>query len=148
MNGRTDVSEVTRSRVLDAAKDLNFVPNTLAKSLLTGRTGTVGLITHDFEGRFSIPLLMGAEDAFGLNKVSVLLCDARGDAIRERYHLGVLMQRRVDGLIIVGARPDTRQSLGSDIPFPSSTPTHPPTTRTTARSSLTTSAQAGSASTT
>lgn len=118
LNGRSDVSDVTRQRVVDAAKELNFVPNTLAKSLLTGRTGTVGLITHDFEGRFSIPLLMGAEDAFGLNKVSVLLCDARGDAIRERYHLGVLMQRRVDGLIIVGARPDMRPSLGRDLPVP------------------------------
>lgn len=118
LNGRSDVSAATRARVVDAAKELNFVPNTLAKSLLTGRTGTVGLITHDFEGRFSIPLLMGAEDAFGLNKVSVLLCDARGDAIRERYHLDVLMQRRVDGLIIVGARPDMRPSLGRDIPVP------------------------------
>lgn len=118
LNGRSDVSERTRSRVVEAAGELNFVPNTLAKSLLTGRTGTVGLITHDFEGRFSIPLLMGAEDAFGLNRVSVLLCDARGDAIRERYHLGVLMQRRVDGLIIVGARPDMRPSLGRDIPVP------------------------------
>lgn len=118
LNGRSDVSEVTRARVVEAAKDLNFVPNTLAKSLLTGRTGTVGLITHDFEGRFSIPLLMGAEDWFGLNKVSVLLCDARGDAIRERYHLGVLMERRVDGLIIVGARPDMRPSLGTRLPVP------------------------------
>lgn len=117
LNGRSDVSEATRSRVVAAADQLSFVPNTLAKSLLTGRTGTVGLITHDLEGRFSIPLLMGAEDAFGLNKVSVLLCDARGDAIRERYHLGVLKERRVDGLIIVGARPDTRPSLG-DIQVP------------------------------
>lgn len=118
LNGRSDVSESTRKRVFKAAEEINFVPNTLAKSLLTGRTGTVGLITHDFEGRFSIPLLMGAEDAFGLNKVSVLLCDSRGDAIRERYHLDVLLQRRVDGLIIVGARPDTRPSLGRDIPVP------------------------------
>lgn len=118
LNGRSDVSEKTRRRVQAAAEEVNFVPNTVARSLLSGRTGTVGLITHDFEGRFSIPLLMGAEDAFGLNKVSVLLCDARGDAIRERYHLGVLMERRVDGLIIVGARTDVRPSLGRDIPVP------------------------------
>lgn len=118
LNGRTDVAPATRERVMAAASELSFVPNTLARSLLSGRSGTVGLITHDFEGRFSIPLLMGAEDAFGLNKVSVLLCDARGDAIRERYHLDVLMQRRVDGLIIVGARPDMRPSLGQNIPVP------------------------------
>ncbi|WP_255555950.1 LacI family DNA-binding transcriptional regulator [Tessaracoccus palaemonis] len=118
LNGRSDVAETTRERVVEAARRLNFVPNTLAKSLQTGRSGTVGLITHDFDGRFSIPLLMGAEDAFGVNKVSVLLCDARGDAIRERYHLDVLMQRRVDGLIIVGARPDTRPTLGRGLPVP------------------------------
>ncbi|HMR49797.1 MAG TPA: LacI family DNA-binding transcriptional regulator [Arachnia sp.] len=118
LNGRSDVSAKTRDRVIEVAGELGFVPNTVAKSLLTGRTGTVGLITHDLEGRFALPLLMGAEDAFGVNKVSVLVCDARGDAIRERYHLGVLLQRRVDGLIIVGARPDSRPSLGQDIPVP------------------------------
>lgn len=118
LNGRHDVSEATRVRVRSVAEDLSFVPNRLATSLLSGRTGTVGLITHDLEGRFSIPLLMGAEDAFGLNRVSVLLCDARGDQLREQYHLGVLMERRVDGLIIVGARTDTRPSLGADLPVP------------------------------
>lgn len=55
---------------------------------------------------------MGAEDAFGLNKLSVFLCDARGDSIREGYHLTRLIERRVDGVIIVGARPDARPSAG------------------------------------
>ncbi|MCL1841711.1 MAG: LacI family transcriptional regulator, partial [Propionibacteriaceae bacterium] len=114
LNGRGDVSPTTRERVQRVARELGFVANALARSLLAGHTGTVGLITHDLEGRFSIPLLVGAEDAFGLNNVCVLLCDARGDAIRERYHLDVLMERRVDGLIIVGARPDARPSLGAD----------------------------------
>jgi LacI family transcriptional regulator len=118
LNDRRDVAESTRAKVRAAADDLSFVPNRVATSLLSGRTGTVGLITHDLEGRFSIPLLMGAEDAFGLNKVSVLLCDARGDRLREQYHLGVLMERRIDGLIVVGARTDTRSSLGQDLPVP------------------------------
>lgn len=118
LNGRHDVSDATRTKVLETARRLNFVPNNLARSLLTGRSGTVGLITHDLEGRFSIPMLMGAEDAFGTNKVSVLLCDARGDAIREQYHLGVLMGRRVDGIIIVGARPDVRHTLGDGLSVP------------------------------
>ena len=118
LNGRGDVSPTTRERVQRVARELGFVANALARSLLAGHTGTVGLITHDLEGRFSIPLLVGAEDAFGLNNVCVLLCDARGDAIRERYHLDVLMERRVDGLIIVGARPDARPSLGADLPVP------------------------------
>jgi LacI family transcriptional regulator len=117
LNGRAQVRAETRERVLEAAEQLSFSPNGLARSLLSGRSGTVGLITHDLEGRFSIPTLMGAEDAFGAGKVSVLLCDARGDSIREQYHIQALLGRRVDGLIIVGARPDPRPSLGR-LPVP------------------------------
>jgi LacI family transcriptional regulator len=69
-------------------------------------------------GRFVIPILMGAEDAFGAGQVNVFLCDARGDAIREQHHLRALLSRRVDGLIVVGERTDPRPSLGPGIPVP------------------------------
>jgi LacI family transcriptional regulator len=118
LNGRAQVRAETRERVLSAAEQLSFTPNPLAQGLLAGRSGTVGLVTHDLEGRFSIPTMMGAEDYFGSDEVSVLLCDARGDAIRERHHVQALLGRRVDGLIVVGARPDPRPSLGRDLPVP------------------------------
>jgi LacI family transcriptional regulator len=118
LNGRKDVGEATRVRVLHAAEQLAFSPNALAKGLIAQRTGTVGLLTSDLEGRFSIPILMGAEDAFGSDRTSVFLCDARGDAIREQHHLRALLSRRVDGLIVVGARPDVRSSLGQDLGVP------------------------------
>ncbi|QHT58375.1 LacI family transcriptional regulator [Cellulomonas sp. H30R-01] len=117
LNGRQQVKAETRERVLSAAEQLNFSPNVLARHLLSGRSGTIGLVTHDLEGRFSIPTLMGAEDAAGTGKTSVLLCDARGDALREQYHVQALLGRRVDGLIVVGARPDPRPSLGQ-LPVP------------------------------
>jgi LacI family transcriptional regulator len=104
LNGRDHVRAETRSRVLEAAEQLSFTPNSVARSLLAGRTGTVGLLTSDLEGRFSIPILMGAEDAFGAGRVAVFLCDARGDTIREQHHVQVLLNRRVDGLIVAGPR--------------------------------------------
>lgn len=117
LNGRDQVRAETRSRVLEAAQRISFTPNTVARGLLAGQTGTVGLLTNDLVGRFSIPILMGAEDAFGTGKTSVLLCDARGDSIRESYHLQALLSRRVDGLIVVGSDTDPRPSLG-DLPVP------------------------------
>lgn len=117
LNGRDQVRAETRQKVISAAEQLAFRPNSLARNLLAGRSGTIGLITHDLEGRFSIPTLMGAEDAAGTGRTSVLLCDARGDSIREQYHLQALLGRRVDGLIVVGARPDPRPSLGA-VPVP------------------------------
>lgn len=118
LNGQPQVRDSTRARVLQAATQLAFSPNTLAQGLVTQRTGTVGLLTSDLEGRFSIPILMGAEDAFGTDQTSVFLCDARGDGIREKHHVRALLSRRVDGLIVVGARPDSRPSLGNDVPVP------------------------------
>ncbi|OHV68233.1 LacI family DNA-binding transcriptional regulator [Pseudofrankia sp. BMG5.36] len=118
INGRDEVAPATRSRVIQAAEQLSFTPNQLARSLLAGRSGTVGLLTGDLEGRFVIPILMGAEDAFGAGQVNVFLCDARGDAIREQHHLKALLNRRVDGIIVVGDRTNPRPSLGDGIPVP------------------------------
>lgn len=118
LNGRNQVADATRERVRAAAAELSFSPNSLARGLLAGRTGTVGLLTSDLEGRFVIPILMGAEDAFGAGQVNVFLCDARGDTIREQHHLAALLSRRVDGLIVVGRQTDPRPSLGTDIPVP------------------------------
>jgi LacI family transcriptional regulator len=116
LNGRP-VKEETRDRVHEAAEKLSFQPNALARGLLAGRSGTVGLLTSDLEGRFSIPVLLGAEDAVGADRMSVFLCDARGDSIREQYHVQALLSRRVDGLIVVGSSTDPRPSLG-ELPVP------------------------------
>lgn len=118
INGKADVHPETRRRVLEAAERISFTPNSLAQSILAGQTGTVGLITNDLEGRFSLPILMGAEDAFGAGQMSIFLCDAREDAIREQHHLRALLSRRVDGLIVVGSNTDPRPSLGRDLPVP------------------------------
>ncbi|MEN0140046.1 MAG: LacI family DNA-binding transcriptional regulator [Rhodococcus sp. (in: high G+C Gram-positive bacteria)] len=108
----------TEQRVRDAATALDFSPNPYAQSLHGSRTGTVGLIASDIDGRFSLPVMMGAEDAFGIEQLSVFLCDARGDTIREQHHLRKLLARRVDGIIVVGSETNARETLGADIPVP------------------------------
>lgn len=118
LNGRSQVAATTRAKVHEAAEQLSFVPNPMAQGLLAGRSGTVGLLTGDLQGRFVLPILMGAEDAFGAGRVNVFLCDARGDTIREQHQLRALLSRRVDGLIVVGSRTDPRPSLGQDLPVP------------------------------
>jgi len=118
LNGRQDVSAVTREKVLSASRELSFRPNRAAQQLQSGASGTVGLIASDLDGRFSIPIMMGAEDGFGIENVSVFLTDARGDLIRERHHLEALMARGVDGFIFVGSRTDPRPPIAMDVPVP------------------------------
>jgi LacI family transcriptional regulator len=118
LNNRDQVHPETRTRVLEAAQKIRFRPNPLAQGLLAGQSGTVGMLTDDLIGRFSIPILRGAEDSFGTGRMSVFLCDARGDAIRLHYHLQALLGRRVDGLIVLGSSTDPIKSLGRDLPVP------------------------------
>lgn len=118
LNGRGSLRTETRRRVLSAAEELGFQPNKAAVALNSGRTYTVGMITTDTIGRFSIPLLMGTEDALGAGEMSVFLCDARDDPIREQYYLRTLLSRRVDGIIVTGRRTQARPPIGTDLPIP------------------------------
>ncbi|GGL21385.1 LacI family transcriptional regulator [Sphaerisporangium melleum] len=118
LNGRGSLREETRKRVRDAARQLSFEANAGARSLHSGRTYTVGMITTDTIGRFSIPVLMGAEDALGAGEMSVFLCDGRGDPIREQYYVKTLLSRRVDGIIVTGRRTEARPPIGVGLPVP------------------------------
>jgi len=118
LNGQGKLRAQTRERVAEAAQRLGFAPNTLAQALLAGRSFTVGLITTDSFGRFSIPVMLGAEDALGTGQVSVFMCDTRDDPDREKRYVETLAARRVDGLIVTGRRIEPRPpvSAGHGIP--------------------------------
>jgi LacI family transcriptional regulator len=118
LNQRDEVAPETRRRVMHAAEELSFQPNGLAQGLISGRTRTVGLLTDELGGRFAIPVLLGVENALGNQQMSVLLCDARGDAIRRQHYIRALLARQVDGLIVLGDTNDVRPSLTRDIPVP------------------------------
>lgn len=116
LNGKDRVSETTRRRVVLAAEQLAYPLDGGAGAANPG--GTVGLLTSDLEGRFSLPILKGAEDTFGSGSVSVFLCNARGDTIRERHYVSVLLGRKVDALMVVGSRTDARLPIGQNLPVP------------------------------
>lgn len=114
LHNKPRISEETKQRVLDAAKQLNYSPNKLAQSLARGTTGTIGLVTSDLQGRFSTPILIGAENELRVQSTSVLLANARGDAALERQHVEKLLSLKVDGLLIVQCETNPRPTLGHD----------------------------------
>ena len=111
LNGTGQLREETRARVRSAAEQLGFRPNDLAQSLLRRRSFTVGLISTDRYGRFSIPVLEGIEDALGGARMSVFLCSGADDPERERQHIDSLLAKRVDGIIVTARRADPRPPL-------------------------------------
>jgi LacI family transcriptional regulator len=118
LNGQGKLRPETRERVAAVARELGFAPNVLARALLAGRTFTVGVITTDSFGRFSIPVMLGAEDALGAGQISVFMCDTRDDPARERQYVAMLASRRVDGIIVTGRRIEPRPSIGAPAGMP------------------------------
>ena len=118
LNGRRGISARTALRVQQAAERLGYQPNALARGLLSGRSFTVGLITTDSFGRFSIPVVQGVEDALGPGRILVFLCESRDDRLREQHYLQALLGRRVDGIIVTGRRQDRREPIGRDLRVP------------------------------
>lgn len=118
LNGRERVSQATRQRVDRAARELAYQHHPSSLRPFHGKSGTVGLLTSDLEGRFSLPILMAAEDTFGAGQVSVFLCDARGDVIREKHYISELVARNVDAIMVVGSRTDPRLPIAPDLPVP------------------------------
>lgn len=103
INGKNKVSDATRERVLAAARELNFHPSPIARSLHSGRSGTVGLVLVDSATlRFAIPVILGVEAELAEIDLSLILSDARGDFARVPEIALTLRRRKVDGLIIVG----------------------------------------------
>jgi LacI family transcriptional regulator len=111
LNGRGRLRPETRERVVLAAEQLQFRPNDLIKSLLRGRTFTVGLVTTDYFGRFNMPVLEGIEDALDAAEILVFVCNVRDDPVRERKVVAALLAKQVDGIIVMGRRTDVRQPI-------------------------------------
>jgi LacI family transcriptional regulator len=112
LNGSGKLREETRQRVRAVAAELRYRPNEWALSLHRKRTCTIGLISTDNFGRFSIPLLAGIEHALKEASISVFLCNAADDPELEKQHVDALLAKRVDGLIITSRRTDPRPPVG------------------------------------
>ena len=116
LNGTGHLKEDTRERVKEAADRLGFVPHAGAQSLHGGRTFTVGLLSTDNVGRFSLPVVLGAENALLAGQISALLATARYDPVREQHHIRTLLSRRVDGIIVTGRTAEPRTPIQAPVP--------------------------------
>ncbi|MEP6639031.1 MAG: LacI family DNA-binding transcriptional regulator [Chloroflexota bacterium] len=96
-------SPETRDRVMAAASALDYRPSGVARSLKRQSTKTLGLIVTDIENPYFPELVRAVEDAARAEGYTILLCNASDDPEREAGYLDLLVERRVDGLIIAAS---------------------------------------------
>ncbi len=100
---RARVAAATRQRVIDAAAELGYRPNVVARSLARRRSFALGLIVPDIRNPFVADVIIGAEKVASEAGYAVLLCDQSTRDIKQ--HLDVLLARQIDGVLLdaVGA---------------------------------------------
>jgi LacI family transcriptional regulator len=101
--GPRGVAPATRDRVLAAVEQLDYRPNAVARSLRTRRTMTFGLIVPDNSNPFFAELARGIEEVGFEHGYTMLLGNAMDDDEREAAYIRTLLDRQVDGLMLVPA---------------------------------------------
>jgi LacI family transcriptional regulator, galactose operon repressor len=104
LNGTGRVSEVTRSRVLQIARELGYQPNDVARSLLAKTTRTIAVVVPDIADPFFPELIKGIETVARDRGHLVLLCGGADDEASAWHDLAALRRRQVDGVILAGVR--------------------------------------------
>ncbi|HHF3032685.1 substrate-binding domain-containing protein [Vibrio diabolicus] len=96
------VSEEISERVNNAAKELNYyAPSALARSLKVNRTKTIGMLVTTSTNPFFGEVVKGVERSCYQKGYSLILCNTEGDNERMRQSINTLLQKRVDGLILM-----------------------------------------------
>jgi LacI family transcriptional regulator len=101
LNNKLGVSEGTRIRVLAVMEKLNYVPNNIARSLVTKRTASIGLIVPDISDVFYAQLGRAVQDAVAKKGYSMILCNSENSPEKEATYLNFLKEKKVDGIIMV-----------------------------------------------
>jgi len=103
LNGKAKefrISDQTRDAIMAAAKAINYRPNLLAQSLRMRKTYTIGLIVPDIQNPFFGELAWRMERKLRGHGYSTILCNTDEISENEEFYLQVLVDRRVDGIII------------------------------------------------
>lgn len=106
LTGNSEVSDRTRQKVLRTATALGYQPNRWARSLVTRRSAIIGVVIPDIAHSFFAEITCGVEEIVEKSGYDILLCHSRGDAVRERAEVNMLVGSRVDGLIVASVQPE------------------------------------------
>jgi DNA-binding LacI/PurR family transcriptional regulator len=106
ISGSDKVSPETAARVLKAISDLNFIPDTNARALGSGRSSLLGLIISDITNPFFPELVKAFENiAIGQGR-EVLIANTNYDPHRTMHCVTRMIQRKVDGVAIMTSEMD------------------------------------------
>jgi LacI family transcriptional regulator len=100
LSDHSSISEATKRRVWDLARQLNYQPNQLAAALRKGRSNTLGVIVPHIDGHFFALVLKGIENGANQAGFNVMICQSNENAVHEKKNLDTLLNAQVEGILV------------------------------------------------
>lgn len=106
LNEKPDVNAETSKRILKIAQELNYSPNTIARSLVSKKTRILGVVVTDNANPFYAQVLKGIEDTALQRRYNIILCNSDENSQKEQMALQLLREKRIDGILITPVQKD------------------------------------------
>lgn len=121
INNSDKISEETRKKVEAVIKELNYIPNSSARSLVSKKTKILTLMITDISNPFFTSVARGAEDKALQMGYQLLLCNSDENIEKESKYIDMLISTGSDGVLIAPAsdssKKNIRQLAKQNIPF-------------------------------
>jgi len=117
---RSLVNQVTAKKVMEAATELGYRPNSMARGLKINRSFTIGVLVPDLTNPLFPPIVRGIEDELAKSGYTALLANSDNDPDRERIHFESMKDRQVEGFIMATAERDhplIEDAIAADVPI-------------------------------
>lgn len=105
MNGSKPVSPDLQKRVFDAVKQMDYKPNSIARSLILNKTNLIGVVVPDVSNSFHAQLLSGIEGYAAQKEYGVIICNVYRNWDKQQKYFNLMQERHVDGIILLHDNP-------------------------------------------
>ncbi len=108
MNNKPDISETTKERILKISRDLGYIPNELAKSLVTKRSSTIGVIMPSSTDTLFIEKFESINNVCSDAGFTPIFCNTENSVDKEIEFIYQMISKRVDGILFFPSQEDER----------------------------------------
>ena len=111
LSGSHQIGSDTRERIIKLCDEMGYTTNYVARSMVTKRTGLIGLVVPSIDNQFMSEIAYYAEMSARSHGYNIMLCNSGPDLKQEKTVVKLLLSRQVDGILIVPQSPKTYENI-------------------------------------
>ena len=111
LSGSHQIGSDTRERIIKLCDEMGYTTNYVARSMVTKRTGLIGLVVPSIDNQFMSEIAYYAEMSARGHGYNIMLCNSGPDLKQEKTVVKLLLSRQVDGILIVPQSPKTYENI-------------------------------------